>query len=154
MNEFSAILPSCGLWSMLSFFLSCLREAIFPYGKREHARPHTIDGMQKYSKTHVSIKVKNVLFVNYALFFVNRKPYWKHPFNMVLRQTWCTSKNYSSNSVEGVSTVPGWRVRMCSISPCSNAFGRFSVCGQPLASKYCRPWRGTLIWNTLSRWTM
>ena len=73
MNEFSAILPSCGLWSMLSFFLSCLREAIFPYGKREHARPHTIDGMQKYSKTHVPIKVKNVLFVNYALFFANKK---------------------------------------------------------------------------------
>ena len=45
----------------------------FSVWKREHVRPHTIDGMQKYSKTHVPIKVKNVLFVNYALFFANKK---------------------------------------------------------------------------------
>ena len=75
MNEFSAILPSCGPCPKLYFLLFRLAETFFPYGKRKQARPHTIDGMQKYSKTHVSIKVKNVLFVNYALFFANRKPY-------------------------------------------------------------------------------
>ena len=58
----------------------------FSVWKREHARPHTIDGMQKYSKTHVPIKVKNVLFVNYALFFANKKNHIEStPQNMVLR---------------------------------------------------------------------
>ena len=52
-----------------------LERSNFSVWKREHVRPHTIDGMQKYSKTHVPLKVKNVLFVNYALFFANRKPY-------------------------------------------------------------------------------
>ena len=73
MNEFSAILPSCGPCPMPCFLLFRLAETFFPSGKRKHARPPTIDGMQKYSKTHVSIKVKNVLFVNYALFFANKK---------------------------------------------------------------------------------
>ena len=74
----------------------------FSVWKREHARPHTIDDMQKYSKTHVPIKVKNVLFVNYALFFANKKTILK----ALLKIWFCGNHDVHPNTIHQIP----WRV--------------------------------------------